>query len=86
MGWKDWSAWLKGGVIGAIVLEILTFLVSFFIIKIISPPTNNDLYGSFKTIYTLSFPPNVFFILFSALIGFFLGAIICLIIEKIRNK
>ncbi|MDO8467700.1 MAG: hypothetical protein Q7S56_02015 [Nanoarchaeota archaeon] len=85
MGWKDWPAWIKGGVIGIIVLEIVLFLISFFIIKIISPQ-NNYLYGSLTTIYTISFPPNIFLILFFVLIGFLIGAIIGWIVGKIRNR
>ena len=97
MNWKEWSYWLKGGIIG-LVLGIVIFIV-------------HDIHPSFETfalLYRLSFPSVLllnFFLGFAPLfripvmdarqiLHFFLivlnlfvvGVIIGWIVGKIRNK
>ena len=31
MGWKKWPSWLKGGVIGVIIILVLSFIIGIFL-------------------------------------------------------
>jgi len=85
MGWKNWSYWLKGGVIG-ILMGFFTFL---FLL-------NNEEYPSFLLparivwhyICNLSGSSICFFSVALSIITYYflLGALICYIYGKIKNK
>jgi len=75
MGWKNWSGWLKGGVIGAgivLVLGVLQVLYPMYSIP-----------GVAIIVYYLEISPLPYFFIIE---GFVLGALIGWIIGKVRRK
>ena len=78
------KSWLKGGLIGggiAILIELLNFLLAFFMITTL--PLYKVYYFLNRTAGTTSYYQNV---LIFIIICFIIGAIIGLIIGKIKNR
>ena len=72
MGWKNWSYWLKGGIIGLIITVLAEIIFIVFLISI----KNTDPFA-----YAL-----MFIILFWGAVLTLILVIIGLIIGKIRSK
>ncbi len=83
MGWKNWPAWVKGGVIGIIFLIVIFVLKRNFaniILSIFTLPVY---------VIVLSLPDslyNVAFFILTPIFYFLLGALIGLVISKIKSK
>ena len=96
MGWKDWPYWLRGGLIGVLVLGIFALvLIPFgrtsgffkfpywiFPFFIVLVPTM--LFS--ENLYKIIFYPNYLFFIIPTLIYFICGAIIGWIYGKIKGR
>jgi len=80
VGWKNWSAWLKGGIIGLIIwiiFFILAGIVDFQIKGIIPPLIIGNLHSNLTIPFV--FAENVIiYVIISAIIG--------LIVGKVKSK
>ena len=95
MGWKDWSYWLKGGIIG--ILISLVFLASSYFtgqIKIVSyinqcliPPCSSDLhfylFSNSNFLFVREFLISMIVILICC---FIIGSFIGWIVGKIKSR
>ena len=90
MGWKNWSTWVKGGVIGILVATLITviaLLTSVISGDISTSGCSGPWWGgtSFENCKFL-FRVYIAGFVIQSIIFFIIGAIIGLIIGKIKNK
>jgi len=93
MGWKNWSYWLRGGIISVIIyliLLLITFLCAenasgegfvcllFFVPTLLLMPLYQAIFGYPEPVYLA----YVFFVIF----WFVIGAVVGLIIGKIKRR
>jgi hypothetical protein len=96
--WQGLKYWQKGGIIGALV-PIILLALSFFCVSIISgdesifctiPLVPISFFFVFDILVRFDFLPNkivmIFYYLFSIVIYFLIGALIGLIIGKLKKK
>ena len=71
MGWKNWSYWLRGGIVGLIIVLIWAFFVTY-----ISPPSGfaDSTDAGALVIFILTIP------------GIIIGMIVGLIVGKIKSR
>ena len=100
MGWKNWSYWLKGGIIGLVIFLIITVLFQLLTSSISVVPTRSNLFVYFLMPGIISAlmwcgdcqakggePIMISMMVVISIITYFLiGAIIGYIYGKIKNK
>lgn len=100
MAWKNLSYWVKGGVIGLLIILFL-FIIAF-IYNLIFPPSSGTEWGRFGLVWGLllmAYLPLYWIfgtqieeiggygtMIFAIVFYFIIGAIIGWIVGKIRNK
>lgn len=82
MAWKDWPAWLKGGLIGEVIGVVLHLLLNFGPL-IIGTLTNN---AQIMSMSNINISYNVIRIIVYFIIGSVFGALIGWIVGKIKEK
>ena len=98
MGWKDWPYWLRGGII-VVLIPVIIFLIVLIFEKISSSRDPTYYQGTHGTLagyllIALGLPINIIaptlgegtFIFLTAIMYFVIGAIIGLIVGKIKSK
>ena len=91
MGWRDWSYWLRGGVFGAVLgLVGSTVFLLFSEVPVISNISFFFVLPAWLLLlpFERTFSSGVLFILgvaFSTIVYFIIGAIIGLIVGKIKS-
>ncbi len=90
MGWKNWSYWLRGGVIGGVIGLIVGLLVLFLrdifnnsFLQVLNLPS---FVIAFALCYENLFCSNIIYVISSFIVFFILGAIIGFIYGKIKNR
>lgn len=87
MNWREWTYWQKGGIIGAIILVLLTFPTSVQIIDLQGIKEYTG--GEFGNIIGWLFIYGFLFLIVSAVIifmGFVAGALFGLVLGRIRGE
>ena len=88
MGWKNFSYWFKGGIIGLIIGIICAFIrvnISFKLLEYLFLPVQLILWGLFPDGWAQQGTTIIGFIMF-ATYGLILGVLIGWIVGKVKGK